>query len=116
LISHYWPGEAVRSPGNLIPLNREHYTMANYQAPPTPTAAEDPGRTLGIVGLVLSIVANVIGLIVSVIARNKSRAAGFDNGFAKAGIIVGIITTILAVLYLVFVVLIFGAALSHQGT
>ena len=61
--------------------------------------AVDPGRTLGIVGLVLAIVASFIGLIISIVAFNKSKAAGFQNGIAKAGIIVGIITTILSVIW-----------------
>ncbi|MGO1971368.1 MAG: hypothetical protein ACTH2Q_00265 [Propionibacteriaceae bacterium] len=55
---------------------------------------EDPGKTLGIVGLVLAIIATWIGLIVSVVAFKKSKKAGFSNGVAKAGIVVGIITTI----------------------
>ncbi|QDP94853.1 hypothetical protein FOE78_02010 [Microlunatus elymi] len=59
---------------------------------------EDPGRTLGIVGLVLSIVASWIGLIISVVAFRKSKNAGFRNGLAKAGIIVGCITTALGLI------------------
>jgi small-conductance mechanosensitive channel len=90
--------------------------MANYQTASTPVAAEDPGRTLGIIGLILSIVASVAGLIVSVIARNRSRAAGFDNTIAKAGIIVGIITTVLVVVYFVVVLAVFGSALVQPGS
>ena len=41
---------------------------------------EDPGRTLGIIGLVVSIFASLIGLIISIIAYNKSKAAGLDQG------------------------------------
>ena len=70
--------------------------MANYQAAPAPTA-EDPGKTLGIVGLVLAIVAPVIGIIVSAIARSQSKKAGFENQLAKIGIIVGIVLTVLGV-------------------
>ncbi len=60
---------------------------------------QDPGKTLGIVGLVLSIVASFIGLIISIVAFNQSKKAGFNNGLAKAGIIVGIITTLLSVVF-----------------
>lgn len=59
--------------------------------------AEDPGRTLGIVGLVLAFVASVIGLVISIIARRKSSRAGYKNGLALAGIIVGIITTLITI-------------------
>lgn len=59
--------------------------------------AQDPGRTLGIVGLVLAIVASVVGLIISIVAYTKSKKAGFKNGIALAGIIVGVITTLGAI-------------------
>ena len=62
--------------------------MAQYQAVP-PSAAADPGRTMGIVGLVLAIFCSLIGMIVSIIAFNKSKAAGYKNNIALAGIIVG---------------------------
>lgn len=70
-------------------------------APAMPTTApvgEDPGKTLGTVGLVLAVIASWIGLIVSVVAFKKSKAAGFTNGIAKAGIVVGIITTVIGVI------------------
>lgn len=60
--------------------------------------AEDPGKTLGIVGLVLAFLAPLIGLILSIIARNQSRNAGFENKLAKAGIIVSIVFMVLIVL------------------
>lgn len=67
-------------------------TSAGYSS--VQPGQEDPGRTLGIVGLVLAIVASVVGLIISIVAFRKSKKAGFSNGLAKAGIIVGIITTV----------------------
>ena len=91
--------------------------MADYQAAPpqAPMAPADyPGKTLGIVGLVLSIVASFVGLIISIIAFKQSKAAGYQNGLAKAGIIVGIITTVLGVIFaiLYFVAL---AAMMKNG-
>ena len=61
--------------------------------PPVQTPAQDPGRTLGVVGLILSVVASAIGLVVSIVAHTRSKRAGFRNTAAKAGIIVGSITT-----------------------
>lgn len=63
--------------------------MANYQATPQPAA--DPGNTLGIVGLILAIIpcTSTIGLVLSIVAYIMSRRAGFQNGKALAGIIVG---------------------------
>jgi hypothetical protein len=63
--------------------------MADYQATPPP--AVDPGNTLGIVGLILAIIpcTSTIGLVLSIVAYIMSRRAGFQNGKAFAGIIVG---------------------------
>jgi hypothetical protein len=63
-----------------------------------PMPQEDPGRTLGMVGLVLSIVASWIGLIISIVAMRRSKRAGFRNGLAKAGVIIGSITTALGLI------------------
>lgn len=65
----------------------------NPTEPTTAPAAVDPGRTLGIVGLVLSFVTSLPGLIVSIIAHRKSKAAGFNNVLAKVGIVVGAVFT-----------------------
>jgi hypothetical protein len=85
--------------------------MANYQAAPAPTA-EDPGKTLGIVGLVLAILAPVIGIIVSAIARSQSQKAGFQNQFAKIGLIVGIILTAVWLIGVIAYVVFFAAAIG----
>ena len=61
---------------------------------PQPVPATDPARTLGIAGLVLSVFTSVVGLIVSIVAFRKSKRAGFKNGAALAGIVVGAITTL----------------------
>jgi len=67
--------------------------LSNSPYAPGVAVQEDPGRTLGVVGLVLSVVANVIGLIVSIIAFRKSKQAGFNNMMAKVGIVIGAVTT-----------------------
>ena len=56
---------------------------------PQSVPATDPARTLGIAGLVLSVFTSVVGLIVSIVAFRKSKRAGFKNGAALAGIVVG---------------------------
>ena len=55
-------------------------------------AAPRPGRTLGIVGFVLSFIGfiDIAGLVISIIAMVKSKRAGQKNGFALAGIIISI--------------------------
>jgi len=88
--------------------------MAEYQATPTSTTPADyPGKTLGIVGLVLAIVAPVIGIVVSAIAMNQSKKAGYPNKLAKIGLIVGIVLTVLIVILYVTV---FAVAFSGGVT
>lgn len=64
---------------------------------------ENPGKTLGIVGLICSIIwpISIVGLIISIIAMVKSRRAGMGNGFALAGIIIGAIGVITGIIVIV---------------
>jgi hypothetical protein len=95
--------------------------MANYEATtPTPTtqqppATQDdfPGKTLGIVGLILAVVAPVVGIIISAVALSQSKKAGFENKLAKVGLIVGIVLTVLIV---VAYIAIFATAMSAGVT
>jgi hypothetical protein len=66
--------------------------MANYQAAPTP-AADYPGKTLGLVGMILAIIPCTwgIGLILSIVAFVQSRGVGIRNQKAFIGIIVGVV-------------------------
>jgi hypothetical protein len=67
-----------------------------------PVPGQDyPGKTLGVVGLVLAIFFNLIGLIVSAIALNQSKKAGFKNTPALVGVIVGAV--LLAISVIVFI-------------
>lgn len=80
--------------------------MSNLQ--PAPAGVDYPGKTLGIVGLILAIVlGGVVGIIVSAIALNQSKAAGYKNTPAKAGLIIGIVVV---ALYVLFFILVFGLA------
>jgi hypothetical protein len=77
-----------------------------YQQP----TGEDPGRTLGIVGLILSFFTALIGLIVSAIGLSKSRKAGFKNTPALIGVIIGAIGTVAVVIGIIVAVSVVGAA------
>jgi hypothetical protein len=74
--------------------------MAQYQAVPPPPAAQDPGRTLGIIGLILSIIGctSPIGVILSIVAFVQSRGVGIRNNIALAGIIVGAVWIVLSII------------------
>ena len=48
---------------------------------------EDPGKTLGIIGLVLAFTGmSIIGLVLSIIGYKKSKAVGMKNTIALVGI------------------------------
>lgn len=73
--------------------------MAQYQPGPAAQPASPPGKTLGIVGLVLSIVCGgLIGAIVSFIAYRQSAAAGWKNNVALAGIVVGLAVFVIGII------------------
>ena len=71
--------------------------MTYYQSAPPPAAA-DPNRTLTIVGFVFAFLCSIVGLVISIIAYNRSKQLGFNNGLAKAGIIVSAALMILGAL------------------
>lgn len=79
-------------------------------APPlTPNpGSEDPGKSLGIAGFITSFI-GLVGFILSIIALNKSKKAGYQNGLAIAGIVIGaIVTTFLTVILVIATVMAFG--------
>lgn len=85
---------------------------------PTPQPGPAPvsdGKTLGIVGLVLAFVFSLAGLIVSIIASNQSKAAGVENGPAKAGIILSIIFLVLGVIGTILYVAFFASLFAAGG-
>ncbi len=69
------------------------YQPAPIPSAPTPMgqSPEDPGKTLGIVGLVLAFLFSPAGLVLSIIAKSKSKSTGHDNVIALIGIIISII-------------------------
>ena len=71
--------------------------MASYQSVPPP-ATNDPGNTLGLVGMILAIIpcTALIGLILSVVAFFMSRRVGVQNQKAVIGIIIGALWLILS--------------------
>lgn len=85
-------------------------------APQPAPAGDFPGKTLGIVGLVLAILAAPVGLIISIVANNQSKAAGFPNQLAKIGIIVGAILTALWLIGIIISIITTAAALSTLQT
>ncbi len=65
-----------------------------YPAP----APANPGTTMGIISLVLSIIGlHVVGIILGFVALSQSKRVGQSNGFALAGVIVGFVLLALSI-------------------
>jgi heme/copper-type cytochrome/quinol oxidase subunit 2 len=92
---------------------------AYSSAPPAPYGAPAtqpvPGRTLGIVALIVAIFFNVIGLILGIVALVQSRRAGHKNGFAVAAIIVGAVLTVLGIIIAILAFTAFAASAGLAG-
>ncbi|MFT4030143.1 MAG: hypothetical protein QM675_09735 [Protaetiibacter sp.] len=85
--------------------------MTNLQ--PAPAGVDYPGKTLGIVGLVLAFVVALAGLIVSAIALNQSKQAGYTNTPAKVGLILSIVFTVLGAIFIILWIVAIAAAVSN---
>lgn len=102
---HEQQQSAYEQSGNQQP----GYQPGYQQQPP----ADFPGKTLGIVGLVLSFFTTFIGLIISIVALRQSKKAGFKNTPALVGVIIGIVTTLLAIVFGIVAVVGFMALLDQ---
>jgi hypothetical protein len=67
------------------------------------------------VGLIVSIFANVIGLVLSAVALNQSKKAGYKNGPALAGVIIGASLTAIGVIVAIVAIVISFASLAVVG-
>jgi hypothetical protein len=71
---------------------------------PAPVQPANPGKTLGIVSFILSLFwIGLVGLILGIIAKKKSKSVGLGNGFAVAGIVLGIINVVFVAITLLLV-------------
>ncbi|WP_427017701.1 DUF4190 domain-containing protein [Pseudarthrobacter sp. P1] len=66
--------------------------------------AQDPGKTMGIIALVLPFVGfGLVGLILGLVAMSKSKKAGFKNTPALIGVIVSILAIIATIIIGIFI-------------
>src|SRR5690606_18808063 len=77
-----------------------------------PAPAAQPGKTLGIVALVLAFVAAPIGVILGIVALVHSKKAGQKNGLALAAIIVGAVVTVIWIIVVTLSIIAAAAALG----
>jgi hypothetical protein len=95
--------------------NKEHELTEAAPVAPAPTATlVNPGKTLGIVGLIMAFFfgLNIVGLVLSIVGLNKSKKVGMKNGPALAGIIVSIVTIVIGAIILISVIALGAAGLG----
>jgi len=82
-------------------------------APVTGSVATNPGKGIGIASLIVSFLGiGLVGLILGIVGINKSKAAGQGNGFAIAGIILGILNIIGTIIAIIIIVTSAGVILE----
>jgi len=82
------------------------------QQQPAALPADYPGKTLGLVGLILAIVVPLVGLIISLVAKKQSKDAGYPNQLAKIGVIIGAILVVLGIIGGIFYAVALGSMMS----
>ena len=84
--------------------------------PPPPSyvvaPASVPGKTLGIVGLIVDFFVPLVGLVLSIVAKVQSNRAGVKNTPATVGIVLGIVFIVVYVIVVVVIVAGIAAACS----
>lgn len=80
-------------------------------------AGEDPGKTLGILGIVLGVlILPPIGIVLGIMSKNRSKAAGHDGTLGQVSFIIGTILTVLIVLMVALVVVMMMVAAGTPST
>lgn len=79
---------------------------------------ENPGQTLGIIGLVLNFLGiNLGGIILGIMSRNKSKQYGMSTTLGTVSLVWGIIGMVLGFFLIVFwVILIVAAGIQEAGS
>ncbi|WP_458041251.1 MULTISPECIES: DUF4190 domain-containing protein [Bacteria] len=98
----------ANGPADHTPPPPAHPTAPSAPASAAP-GAPVPGKTLGIVALIVAFFANVIGLILGIVALVQSRKAGYKNTPAVWAIIVGSVLAVVGVILLVVLISVFAA-------
>lgn len=98
------PSYAPSSVSPVAPPVAPYVTPYGFGAP----VAVNPGKTLGIVGFVLSFFISVAGIVIGIIALAQSKKAGYPNGFALAAIIIGSVALVGSIVSTIAVVVFFG--------
>lgn len=114
--------EVTEAPAPVAPPAPAAYPP---QAPPYPgqpnapyaQPIENPGQTLGIIGLVLNFIGiSIGGIILGIMSRNKSKAVNMSTTLGTVSLVWGIIATVFAVIGIILlIILVIIAAASEPS-
>lgn len=109
------PGPYGQQPDAKAPYGQPAapYGQSPYGAP-YGAPAEDPGKTLSIVAIILPFVGfSLVSLILGFVAKAKSAQAGFKNPLATAAIIVSIVMIVLSIAGIIIFFVLAAAAVNE---
>ncbi len=90
--------------------------MTDVTGPPSPQppapAAPVPGKTLGIVALILAFFVQIVGLILGIVALVQSRRAGVKNTPAVWAIVLSAVFMVIGIIIVVVLVTATAGALA----
>ena len=109
---YYSPQQGYQQPGYPQPSAGAYGGYYGYQPqyPPPPTRGTN---VMAIMAIVFAFVFSPLGIVFGIIARKQiSRTGEEGDGLALAGLIVGAVFTAIMVLYIIFMIVLFSAALT----
>lgn len=87
-------------------FNQNQNSNQGGPMPPVANNAQDDGKTLSIIGLVMAFLGmQLIGLILSIIGLSKAKKAGASKGVAIAGIVLNAIGMIVGLIIAIFLII-----------
>jgi len=111
----YEPYQVYSDPTYQTSAAQPYPPSYGYQPFMAPYVRDDPGKNLGLAGLLISalgwmfpylgFLAPIVGLILSIVAYQKSKTFGRRNGVAIAGIVVSSVIMALGLLMIVGLVI-----------
>ncbi|MBP2414541.1 hypothetical protein JOF48_003340 [Arthrobacter stackebrandtii] len=91
---------APAAPQPPAPYGQQPPAYNQGQPGPYGAPAVDPGKTLGIISIILPFVGlGLVGLILGIIGKVKSKKAGFKNTPALVGIIISVVAIIGTIIF-----------------
>lgn len=86
---------------NGVPVEPEEPGRAGGPQGTASPESQAVGRVAGLIAIIAGVVFPPVGIVIGAIALQQARAGGYRNGLAKAGLIVGIVLTVLIVAVIV---------------